>query len=197
MQNYTREVVKFSPWLPLQWAALMPAKRRGVPYTDMGWEVYPESIYHMLKQFAAYPNAPTLVVTENGAAFPDAVQAGRVPDPACRAYLRAAIGQVLRARQEGVGVSGYFAWSLTDNFEWAEGCGPRFGLIHVDYETQARTMKDSGLVPAVSGWGCGDGRARSRPCRRPTVGPTAARSGKDRRRGPAPLRLAHPAIRPV
>ena len=144
VQNYTREVVKFSPWLPLQWAALVPAKRRGVPYTDMGWEVYPESIYHMLKQFAAYPNAPMLALTENGAAFPDAVQDGRVPDPARRANLQAAIGQVLRARREGVGVNGYFAWSLTDNFEWAEGYGPRFGLIHVDYETQARTVKDSG-----------------------------------------------------
>ena len=144
VQNYTREVVKFSPWLPLQWAALVPARRRGVPHTDMGWEVYPESIYHMLKQFAAYPNAPQLVITESGAAFSDVPTAGRVADPARRAYLQAAIGQVLRARQEGVDVGGYFAWSLTDNFEWAEGYGPRFGLIHVDYETQARIVKDSG-----------------------------------------------------
>ena len=65
-------------------------------------------------------------------------------DPARRAYLQAAIGQVLRAKQEGVDVGGYFAWSLTDNFEWAEGYGPRFGLIHVDYETQERIVKDSG-----------------------------------------------------
>ena len=144
VQNYTREVVRFSPWLPLQWAALVPAKQRGVPHTDMGWEVFPESIYHMLKQFAAYPNAPTLMMTESGSAFADVVMDGRVADPARRAYLQAALGQVLRARQEGVDVSGYFAWSLTDNFEWAEGYGPRFGLIHVDYETQERTVKDSG-----------------------------------------------------
>ena len=65
-------------------------------------------------------------------------------DAARRAYLQAAIGQVLRARQDGVDVGGYFAWSLTDNFEWAEGYGPRFGLVHVDYETQARIVKDSG-----------------------------------------------------
>ncbi|GAB3867175.1 GH1 family beta-glucosidase [Hymenobacter segetis] len=144
IQNYTREVVKFSPWLPLQWAALVPAKQRGVPYTDMGWEVYPESIYQMLKQFAAYPNAPTLLVTESGSAFPDVAMDGRVHDAARRAYLQAAIGQVLRAQREGMDVSGYFAWSLTDNFEWAEGYGPRFGLIHVDYETQERIVKDSG-----------------------------------------------------
>ena len=144
VQNYTREVVKFSPWLPLQWAALVPARQRGVPHTDMGWEVYPESIYHMLKQFSAYPNAPQLIITESGAAFADVPTAGRVADPARCAYLQAAVGQVLRARQEGVDVGGYFAWSLTDNFEWAEGYGPRFGLIHVDYESQERIVKDSG-----------------------------------------------------
>jgi beta-glucosidase len=70
---------------------------------------------------------------------------GQVHDPARRAYLQAAIGQVLRAKREGVDVGGYFSWSLTDNFEWAEGYGPRFGLIHVDYETQERIVKDSGL----------------------------------------------------
>ncbi|MET4072941.1 GH1 family beta-glucosidase [Hymenobacter sp. UYCo722] len=144
VQNYTREVVKFSPWLPLQWAALVPARQRGVPHTDMGWEVFPESLYQMLKQFAAYSNAPRLLVTESGSAFQDVVLDGRVHDVARRAYLQAATGQVLRAKQEGINVGGYFAWSLTDNFEWAEGYGPRFGLIHVDYETQERIVKDSG-----------------------------------------------------
>jgi beta-glucosidase len=145
VQNYTREVVRFAPYVPLIWANLVGAARRGVPYTDMGWEVYPESLYHMLKQFAAYPRAPRLLVTENGASFPDASPAGGcLPDPARQAYLRACIGQVLRARREGVPVDGYFAWSFTDNFEWAEGYGPRFGLVHIDYATQQRTVKDSG-----------------------------------------------------
>ena len=145
IQNYTREVVRAAPWLPPHWAALVPAEKRGVPTTAMGWEVYPESIYHMLKQYAAYPNAPQLVMTESGAAFPDEPLPGRVPDAARRAYLQAAIGQVRRAQLEGVDVGGYFAWSLLDNFEWAQGYTPRFGLIHVDYETQQRTVKDSGL----------------------------------------------------
>ncbi|MDU0368878.1 GH1 family beta-glucosidase [Hymenobacter endophyticus] len=145
VQNYTREVVRHAPYVPLLWARLVGAAARGVPFTDMGWEVYPESLYHMLRQFAAYPNAPRLLVTENGAAFPDHPNLmGRVPDAARQAYLQACIGQVLRARQEGVPVEGYFAWSFTDNFEWAEGYGPRFGLVHVDYETQRRTIKDSG-----------------------------------------------------
>jgi beta-glucosidase len=145
VQNYTREVVRHSPFVPLLWATLVGAARRGVPHTTMGWEVYPESLYHMLRQFSAYPHAPRLIVTENGAAFPDApTPAGHVPDPARQAYLQACIGQVLRARREGVPVDGYFAWSFTDNFEWAEGYAPRFGLVHVDYATQRRTVKDSG-----------------------------------------------------
>jgi len=145
VQNYTREVVRHSPYVPFVWASLVGAAKRDVPYTEMGWEVYPESIYQMLKQFSAYKSAPRLLVTENGAAFAgDAVVQGRVADPARLAYLRACIGQVLRARREGVPVEGYFAWSFTDNFEWAEGFRPRFGLVHVDYDTQERTVKDSG-----------------------------------------------------
>ncbi|WP_342588246.1 GH1 family beta-glucosidase [Hymenobacter wooponensis] len=145
VQNYTREVVRHAPWVPLLWASLVSAPRRGVPFTDMGWEVYPESLYHALKQFAAYPNVKRLVVTENGSAFPDQINLmGQVPDVERQAFLRASIGQVLRARQEGIPVEGYFAWSFTDNFEWAEGYGPRFGLVHIDYETQRRTVKNSG-----------------------------------------------------
>ncbi|WP_089333423.1 GH1 family beta-glucosidase [Hymenobacter mucosus] len=144
VQNYTREVVRHAPYVPLLWANLVGAVRRGVPYTQMGWEVFPESIYHMLKQFGAYAQAPRLLVTENGAAFPDVLVAGTVPDVAREAYLRACIGQVLRAQRDGVPVDGYFAWSFTDNFEWAEGYEPRFGLVHVEYETQRRTVKNSG-----------------------------------------------------
>jgi beta-glucosidase len=97
----------------------------------------------MLTQYTAYPGAPELVVTESGLALPDTVVNGRVPDAARTAYYQAVIGQVLRARREGVNVSGYFPWSFTDNFEWAEGYRPRFGLVHVDYETQERIVKDS------------------------------------------------------
>lgn len=145
VQNYTREVVRFSPYVPLLWATLVGARQRRVPHTAMGWEVYPESLYHALRRFAAYPNVPRLLVTENGSAFPDAApHDGRLPDPARRAFLQASLGQLLRARRAGVPVDGYFVWSFTDNFEWAEGYAPRFGLVHVDYPTQQRTVKDSG-----------------------------------------------------
>lgn len=145
VQNYTREVVRFSPYVPLLWATLVGARQRQVPHTAMGWEVYPESLYHALRRFAAYPGVPRLLVTENGSAFPDAApQHGRLPDPARQAFLQASLGQLLRARREGVPVDGYFVWSFTDNFEWAEGYAPRFGLVHVDYSTQQRTVKDSG-----------------------------------------------------
>ena len=130
--------------LPLLGAALVPAAKRGVPTTEMGWEVYPESIYQMVKQYAAYPGAPELFITESGAAFADEPAGGRVADAARRAYFQVAIGQVLRARREGIWVNGYFPWSFTDNFEWAKGYRPRFGLVHVDYETQERIVKDSG-----------------------------------------------------
>ncbi|MCC2546311.1 beta-glucosidase [Hymenobacter sp. BT175] len=145
IQNYTREVVRHSALMPALWAALVGARRRGVPITQLGWEVYPESLYEMLRQFSAYPNAPRLVVTENGAAFADEpVAPGQLTDPARQAFLQASIGQVLRARRAGIAVDGYFAWSFTDNFEWAEGYEPRFGLVKVDFASQQRTVRGSG-----------------------------------------------------
>jgi beta-glucosidase len=144
LQVYTREVVKHTWFMPYIGATLVKAATRKVPYTLMGWEVYPESIYRMLKQYAAYPQIKKILVTENGAAFEDTVRGGRVPDERRVAYLRDHVEQVLRAKREGVPVDGYFAWTFTDNFEWAEGYRPRFGLVYVDFETQQRTVKDSG-----------------------------------------------------
>jgi beta-glucosidase len=110
----------------------------------MGWEVYPESIYHILKQFNAYPQIKKIYLTESGSAFPDELHDGEVNDPERVAYLQQYLQQVLRAKNEGCEVSGYFIWTLTDNFEWAEGYNPRFGIIHVDFETQQRVVKASG-----------------------------------------------------
>lgn len=72
------------------------------------------------------------------------MDSGRVADTYRIDYLKNYIAEVLRAKRAGANVTGYFAWSLLDNFEWAEGYAPRFGLIHVNYETQQRTIKDSG-----------------------------------------------------
>lgn len=144
IQNYTREVVKYAFWTPFMQANLMPAKKRGVPHTLMNWEVYPEGMYHLLHKYNQYSGIPKLIITENGAAFADEVRHGKVHDPKRIDFLERYLQQVLRAKQEGVKVHGYFVWSFVDNFEWAEGYDPRFGLVHVDFETQKRTIKSSG-----------------------------------------------------
>jgi len=145
IQNYTREVVAHSFFVPYLRARLVPAKKRGVPLvTAMGWEVYPATIYETIKKFSAYPNIPKLIVTENGAAFADKVVDGQVKDHYRKQYLVDHLAQVLRAKREGLNVHGYFVWTLTDNFEWAEGYHARFGLVHVDFDTQRRIVKDSG-----------------------------------------------------
>ncbi|HWD88429.1 MAG TPA: GH1 family beta-glucosidase [Mucilaginibacter sp.] len=144
LQNYTREIAKYSFFTPYVGAKLIKAGNRKVATTAMGWEVYPEAIYHILKKFDAYPQIKKILITENGAAFPDEVINGEVNDPKRIDYLQANISQVLKAKQEGCKVHGYFVWTLTDNFEWAEGYHPRFGLIYVDFETQKRIVKGSG-----------------------------------------------------
>lgn len=144
LQNYTREIVKYSFFTPYIHASLVKAKDRNVPTTAMGWEVYPPAIYHILKKFDAYPQIRKILITENGSAFPDELIDGRVDDPKRAEYLNTNLQQILKAKQEGCNVHGYFVWTLTDNFEWAEGYHPRFGLIYVDFETQKRVVKSSG-----------------------------------------------------
>jgi beta-glucosidase len=144
LQNYTREIVCHSGLTPLLWARVIKADKRMVESTVMNWEVYPESIYEMLLKFGKYQNFNEIIVTENGAAFPDIISNGQVNDEKRRNYLEQHIQQVLRARQNGVKVNGYFVWSLTDNFEWAEGYKPRFGLVYIDFNTQQRIIKNSG-----------------------------------------------------
>lgn len=144
LQNYTREIVRHAIFVPFLKAKIVSAQKRKVETTSMNWEVYPESIYHILKKFSIYQNIPPLMITENGAAFPDEVQNNQVDDPKRLNYLKNNIEQILRAKQEGVNVNGYFVWTFLDNFEWAEGYHPRFGLVHVDFQTQKRIVKSSG-----------------------------------------------------
>jgi beta-glucosidase len=144
IQLYTREIVKYSFLTPYVHASLIGAKKRNVPLTEMGWEVYPAAIYEILKKFNAYTGIKKIYITENGAAFPDEVKEGNIHDPKRVEYLQTYLKQVLKAKNEGFKVSGYFVWTLTDNFEWAEGYHPRFGLIHIDFDTLQRTVKSSG-----------------------------------------------------
>ena len=115
------------------------------PITDMGWGVDASGLGEVLRRVHRdYGDLP-LYVTENGAAYPDVVDAdGAVHDPDRIAYLAGHLGACADALADGVPLRGYFVWSLLDNFEWAHGYSKRFGIVHVDYATQQRRIKDSG-----------------------------------------------------
>ena len=112
--------------------------------TEMGWEVVPEALEKLLIDLRDEYGPKSILITENGAAYGTAPDgAGVIDDVERQAYFRGHIAAVGRARDAGVPVDGYFAWSLLDNFEWAFGYEKRFGLIWVDYETQERIPKQS------------------------------------------------------
>ena len=146
IQTYTREVVKHSMLTPFIKATVVSARKRGVKHTEMGWEVYPSCIYNTLRSVSQINNQTPIIITENGAAFSDKIEnSGEINDQERIDYLKNHIDQVIKAKNEGMNLIGYFVWSLTDNFEWAEGYRPRFGLVHIDYENNLkRTIKNSG-----------------------------------------------------
>jgi beta-glucosidase len=110
--------------------------------TDMGWVITPEGIGQLVERVHRdWPEIPYIFITENGSAFPDIKINGEVNDFQRTEYLTSHLKSLQSAVSKGVPVKGYFAWSLLDNFEWAEGYAKRFGIIHVDYETQERTPK--------------------------------------------------------
>jgi beta-glucosidase len=165
---YTRTVVKYDRKFPV--VAAVQVQPEGNEYSGM-WEIYPEGIYEVLtrvwKDYFSPPPAglvpavprsmgervdgsgvqmPEIMITENGIPVPDGVDYdGRIRDERRIRYIRNHLVQLHRAMEAGVPVKGYFHWSLMDNFEWALGYGPRFGLIYVDYKTLDRIIKDSGF----------------------------------------------------
>ncbi len=117
----------------------------GAIVTEMGWEVYHEGLTeHLVDMKRRYANLPPIYITESGCACDDHVVDGRIDDHFRVAYLQGQIAAIGRAIAAGVDMRGYFAWSLMDNFEWAHGYSKRFGMVHVDYATQQRTVKASG-----------------------------------------------------
>ena len=110
----------------------------------MGWEVYPRGLHDLLTRVNREYGPPRIYITENGAAYADGPDTGdRIADRRRVQYLREHVQATQRAMADGVPVSGYFAWSLLDNFEWGHGYEKRFGLYWVDYATQKRLPKDS------------------------------------------------------
>ena len=140
---YTRSVTCFDAqsW-PLQ---AVPVRQPRATYTETSWEVFPRGLTDTLVWVSRRYGNPPLYVTENGAAFfdPPVVEGERLADPLRVDYLRKHLNAVVDARAAGADVRGYFAWSLLDNFEWSLGYSKRFGIVHVDFETQKRTPKDS------------------------------------------------------
>lgn len=144
IQNYFPLTIKYNAFIPVVQAWEVKAANRKKPHTAMGWEINPDSFINIIKQYAAYPKIKSLMVTENGAAYHDKVSEHQVHDEARIAYFEQHLAALLKAKQDGLNVTGYMAWTLTDNFEWAEGFNARFGLVHTDFKTQERIVKDSG-----------------------------------------------------
>jgi beta-glucosidase len=141
INNYFRSVVGSGSDPPVNVETHRP---EGV-YTEMNWEVYADGLYQLLTRVHRDYGPESIYITENGAAFPDVLAPGGVVDDVQRIdYLYDYLFAAQRALKEGVPLHGYFCWTLMDNFEWAHGFSKRFGLIYVDYATQARFVKASG-----------------------------------------------------
>lgn len=144
LQNYFPLTVKYNAFIPVIQAWEVKAKSRKKPHTAMGWEINPDSFYNIINQFAAYTGVKNIIITENGAAYHDKIIDGTVNDAERIAYFQLYLTALLKAKNDGLPVTGYMAWTLMDNFEWAEGFNARFGLVYNDFKTQQRTIKDSG-----------------------------------------------------
>jgi beta-glucosidase len=130
-------------------ASAGPARARIVPqpncpHTAMDWEIYPRGLTQILQWLSERYGDVPLYITENGAAFDDSCEPnGSVNDPQRVEYLRGHLGAAKEAIAAGVNLRGYYLWSLLDNFEWACGFSKRFGIVHVDFNTQLRVLKSS------------------------------------------------------
>ncbi|MCW3174091.1 GH1 family beta-glucosidase [Shewanella subflava] len=138
---YTRAVYKAHPDTLYTQIDMVNA-----PKTDIGWEIYPQAFTDLLVSLNQAYTLPPIFITENGAAMADKLINGKVMDTDRIDYYQSHLNAVNDAISKGVNVKGYFAWSLMDNFEWAEGYLKRFGIVYVDYQTQQRTIKASGLA---------------------------------------------------
>ncbi len=129
-------VVHFNEWMPAVG-----------PITYNGWEVWPRGIYDIVTRISNEYNRPIIEITENGCSYSDGPlpdDLTKVPDERRIEFYKGHLAELARAIKDGADVRGYHAWSLLDNFEWAEGYSQRFGLVYVDFRDQRRTIKESG-----------------------------------------------------
>jgi len=128
------------------WLGYSVVDEPDMPQTSIaGWTIRPEGLHRIITQAHVRYKLPAIYVTENGASYDDTPEGKTVHDEERKSYLKSHVAAVLQAKDEGVPVQGYFVWSFLDNFEWALGYSRRFGIVYVDYETQERIVKDSGL----------------------------------------------------
>ncbi|MFC1467305.1 GH1 family beta-glucosidase [Verrucomicrobiota bacterium] len=136
LQYYTDMLLENGAWVQ--------GRRPEFEYTEMGWAITPDGFYENIMEYVHRYSPKELAVTENGMALADEpTEAGEVHDPRRRKYFEQHLTSVHRAIQDGAPLTAYIAWSLMDNYEWACGYRPRFGLVYVDYLTQKRIIKDS------------------------------------------------------
>ncbi|HYE82233.1 MAG TPA: GH1 family beta-glucosidase [Clostridia bacterium] len=136
---YTRSLVEFDPMS----LTLTSGACSSSPKTDMGWDITPESLIDMVKIVRERYTSLPVYITENGSAWPDIPEDGCIHDKNRIDYLDSHLKAVAKMNEMGLNIAGYFCWSLMDNFEWSFGYSKRFGIVYVDYETQARIKKDS------------------------------------------------------
>ncbi len=141
LNYYWEDLVQADDSAPMKFSTVKTER----PKTAMGWDIVPEGLYNQLKWVYETYGISYLYVTENGAAFEDVVlHDGKIHDKNRTAYLEGHLGAIAKAINDGIPVKGYFLWSFIDNFEWSFGYTKRFGIVRCDYDTQKRSIKDSG-----------------------------------------------------
>lgn len=144
LNYYERTVIQSIPGKEMQVGEFAPWKASPEKMTDMNWEVYPDGLFNMLVGLNYTYRPAKIYIAENGAAYTDTPDAkGKINDQRRIDYLDGHLRAAHRAIQAGVPLGGYYVWSFMDNFEWANGYGKTFGLIHTDYTTQKRTPRAS------------------------------------------------------
>ncbi len=144
IQYYFRIVAQYSLLPPVLFANQIPAEERNVKVNNMGMEIYPKGMMKMLEKFSQYEGVKEIYISESGVCFDEELIDGEVNDKNRIQYFKKTFKICRKAIKRGINLKGYFIWTLVDNFEWADGFKPRFGIVYNDFATQKRTIKKSG-----------------------------------------------------
>lgn len=143
IQYYFRIVAQYSLFPPLLFANQIAAEKRNAKINNMGMEIYPKGLMKMLEKYSAYENVKQIYITESGQCFDEEILNGEIDDQNRIKYFQKTFKICKKAIKKGIKLKGYFIWTLVDNFEWADGIKPRFGIIYNDFISQKRTLKKS------------------------------------------------------